>query len=115
MLLVFMLIENGFVDIVSSDVLVFEKSHNPYDERRLFVSLVLEKAKRFKSSDDKTLERAELIEQEYGIKGMDALHLACAEQLQVDAFITCDDKMNKKYQGILPRDKSSYLYNGLST
>ncbi len=102
MLLVFMLIENGFVEIVSSDVLVFEKSQNPYDERRLFVSLVLEKAKRFKSSDEKTLERAELIEQEYGIKGMDALHLACAEQLQVDAFITCDDKMIKKYLGILP-------------
>ena len=92
-----MLIENGFVDIVSSDVLVFEKYHNPYDERRLFVSLVLEKAKRFKSSDEKNFRTgwiAELIEQEYGIKGIDALHLACAEQLQMDAFITCDDKMN---------------------
>jgi len=102
MLLVFMLIENGFIDIVSSDVLVFEKSQNPYEDRRMFVSLVLERAKIFKSSDEKTLERAEEIEQQYGIKGMDALHLACAEQLQVDAFITCDDKMIKKYLGIIP-------------
>jgi len=101
MLLVFMLIENGFVDIVSSDALIFEKSQNPHDERRMFVSVVLEKAKIFNKSDEKILERAEEIEQQYRIKGMDALHLACAEQLQVDAFITCDDKIIKKYQGIL--------------
>ncbi|MDM8558504.1 PIN domain-containing protein [Candidatus Parabeggiatoa sp. HSG14] len=101
MLLVFMLIENGFVDIVSSDALVFEKSQNPHDERRMFVSLILQKAKAFKSNDEKTLKRAEEIEQQYGIKGMDALHLACAEQLQVDAFITCDDKMIKRYMGLL--------------
>ncbi len=38
----------------------------------------------------------EEIEQQYGIKGVGALHLAYAEQLQVDALITCDDKMMMK-------------------
>jgi hypothetical protein len=44
MLLLFMLIENRFIEIVSSDALVFEKSQNPHDDRRMFVSLVLQKA-----------------------------------------------------------------------
>jgi len=65
----------------------------------MFVSLVLQKATAFKSSDEKTLKRAEEIEQQYGIKGMDALHLACAEQLQVEALITCDERMIKRYKG----------------
>ena len=99
MLLLFMLIENHLVEIASSDVLIFEKSQNPYDDRRMFVSLVLQKAATFKSSDENTLKRAEAIEQQYNIKGMDALHLACAEQLQVDALITCDDRMIKRYKG----------------
>jgi predicted nucleic acid-binding protein len=99
MLLLFMLIENGFIEIVSSDVLIFEKSQNPNDDRRTFISLVLQKATTFKLSDENTLKRAEEIEQQYGIKGMDALHLACAEQLQVNALITCDDRMIKKYKG----------------
>lgn len=99
MLLIFMLIENHLVEIVSSDILVFEKSKNPHDERRMFVSLVLQKATTFKSSDEETLKRAEEIEQQYGIKGMDALHLACAEQLQVETLITCDERMIKRYKG----------------
>ena len=34
-----------------------------------------------------------------GIKGMDSLHLACAEALAADCFITCDDKIVKRYRG----------------
>lgn len=99
MLLLFMLIENRFIEIASSDALIFEKSRNPNDDRRMFISLVLQKATIFKLSDENTLKRAEKIEQQYGIKGMDALHLACAEQLQVKALITCDDQMIKRYKG----------------
>lgn len=53
-----------------------------------------------KSIDVKALARAEEIES-FGIKGMDALHLACAEQLRIDVFITCDDKILKKYKGAM--------------
>ncbi|MCK5522893.1 MAG: PIN domain-containing protein [Thiomargarita sp.] len=101
MLLIFMLIENHFIEIVSSSALTFEKSQNPYDERRMFVDQVLQKATVFESGDKNTLKRAEEIEQQYGIKGVDALHLAYAEQLQVDALITCDDRMIKRYKGNL--------------
>jgi len=34
-----------------------------------------------------------------GVKGLDALHLACAERLQVGYFVTCDDKNIRKYTG----------------
>lgn len=35
------------------------------------------------------------------IKDVDSLHLACAEALKVDCFITCDDKLIKRYRGVL--------------
>jgi predicted nucleic acid-binding protein len=34
-----------------------------------------------------------------GIKGLDALHLACAERLKADYFVTCDDRVIRKYTG----------------
>lgn len=97
-LLIFVLIEREMVELVSSDVLRFENSENPYDERKVFVESVLSKSRRSKSVDDKTLKRATEIEK-LGIKGMDALHLACAEDLGTDVFITCDDRILRRYKG----------------
>ena len=88
------------MDIVSSDVLLFENTKNSYNERKIFVNSVLQKAKVFQTINDKILKRAQEIEK-YGIKGLDSLHLACAEELKVDYFITCDDKIVKKYNGKL--------------
>lgn len=62
-------------------------------------SRILGKATEFQPLDQEILTRAEEIEATMKIKGMDALHLACAEALGVDYFITCDDRMIKKYQG----------------
>jgi len=100
LLVIFMFIENQIVDIVSSDVLLFENTKNSYNERKIFVNSVLQKAKVFQTINDKILKRAQEIEK-YGIKGLDSLHLACAEELKVDYFITCDDKIVKKYNGKL--------------
>jgi predicted nucleic acid-binding protein len=100
MLVVFVLIENQVVDIVSSDVLLFENLQNPHNERRTFVGLVLERAKSFHAINDKILKRAQEIEV-CGIIGLDSLHLACAELLEADCFVTCDDKILKKYRGNL--------------
>ena len=36
-----------------------------------------------------------------GIKGLDALHLACAERLKADYFVTCDDRIIRKYTGTI--------------
>ena len=86
------------MDIVSSDALLYENSLNPYDDRRVFVHTVLKKAKVFQIISDKILKRAQEIESE-GIRGCDSLHLACAEASEIDFFITCDDKIIKRYNG----------------
>ena len=99
-LIIFMLIENQIADIVSSDVLLFENAQNPYNERKIFVNSVLKKAKAFQTINDEILRRAQEIEK-YGISGIDSLHLACAEELKADYFITCDDKIIKRYNGKL--------------
>ena len=98
MLIVFMLIESRNIEIVSSDVLLFENDKNPHIERRIFVSSILKNASETQPIDDKILIRAQEI-QELNIKGLDALHLACAERLKLDYFITCDDKIIKNYKG----------------
>ncbi len=48
--------------------------------------------------NDSLAKRAQEIEV-MGIKGLDALHLACAERLKADYFVTCDDRMIRKYTG----------------
>lgn len=62
--------------------------------------MFLQKANRIQSINDKILERAQNIEKD-NIGGIDALHLACAEELGADYFITCDDRIIKRYRGLL--------------
>jgi len=100
MLLVFGLIEKRIISIVSSDVLAYENIRNPYAERKIFVTSVLRKARVIQTLNDSLAKRAQVIEV-MGIKGLDALHLACAERLKVDYFVTCDDRMIQKYTGTI--------------
>ena len=98
MLLIFGLIEKRIIAIVSSDVLVYENSRNPYSERQIFVTSVLRKARVIQTLNDSLAKRAQEIEV-MGIQGLDALHLARAERLKVDYFVTCDERMIRKYTG----------------
>ena len=100
MLLLFGLIEKRIISIVSSDVLVYENSRNPYAERQMFVTSVLRKARLIQTLNNSLAKRAQEIEV-LGIKGLDALHLACAERLKADYFVTCDDRMIQKYTGTI--------------
>jgi predicted nucleic acid-binding protein len=58
----------------------------------------LRKARVIQTLNDSLASRAQEIEAS-GIKGLDALHLACAEILKVDYFVTCDDRIIRKYTG----------------
>ena len=100
MLLVFGLIEKRIISIVSSEVLIYENSQNPYVERQMFVTSVLQKARVIQTLNDSLAKRAKEIET-LGIKGLDALHLACAERLKAGYFVTCDDRLIRKYTGIV--------------
>lgn len=98
MLIILMLIESQSIELTSSDVLIFENDNNPYEERRSFLSSIFKKAGHIQAINDSILLIAQEIEK-YKIKGLDALHIACAEKLEVDYFITCDDKIMKRYKG----------------
>jgi len=100
MLLVFGLIENRIISFVSSEVLIYENSQNPYAERKIFVTAVLRKARVIQTLNDRLAKRAQEIES-LGIKGLDALHLTCAERLKADYFVTCDDRIIRKYTGMV--------------
>lgn len=98
MLLVIGLIEKGIISIVSSEVLEYENARNPYTERHIFVAALLRNARMIQTLNDTLVKRAHDIEK-FGIQGIDALHLACAEKLKIDYFVTCDDKIIKRYTG----------------
>lgn len=93
------LCENGEIELVSSEVLVFESNRNPKMVRRGFGREVLAKAGIFINLDDEIEQRAEAFGK-IGIKPLDALHLASAEMARADYFCTCDNQLLKKGKGI---------------
>ena len=78
---------------------LFTKIHEThYTERQIFVNAVLRKARVIQTLNDGLAKRAQEIET-LGIKGLDALHLSCAEKLKSRYFVTCDDRIIRKYTG----------------
>ena len=51
------------------------------------------------SCDEGILDRSQEFEK-YGLMGMDAVHIACAEKAKADFFVTCDDNLIKKVKRI---------------
>ncbi|NOY60530.1 MAG: type II toxin-antitoxin system VapC family toxin [Calditrichaeota bacterium] len=93
------LLENEKIEIVSSDVLLFETQQNPNETRREYALEVLSKASGIIQLNSKIKKRAEQFSSQ-GIKPLDALHLASAEIGQVDYFCTCDDKLLRKAKSL---------------
>ena len=60
--------------------------------------------------NEKIRERARELEKQ-GLRSMDALHLACAEAAETDCFLTCDDRIVKRYKGRTDI-KSCGIYTG---
>ena len=55
MIMVFAMLEEDLLRLVSSEVLVYENEANSFAERRSFVTAILEKAKGFRRSMNKCL------------------------------------------------------------
>jgi len=51
------------------------------------------------SCDEGILDRS-LEFEKYGLMGMDAVHIACAEKAKADFFVTCDDNLIKNLKRI---------------
>ncbi len=95
--MILQLIEKQETDLITSSVLAFENSNNPFAERRRWVTNCLKLSEKDLSLNDVIRERASNLERQ-GIKPIDALHLACAETGEAEYFLTCDDKIVKRYE-----------------
>jgi predicted nucleic acid-binding protein len=90
-----LLLSETEIELISSDVLLFEVKRIPSVHRKKYVIEVLEESNVFIEINDRIENRATTLNTK-GIKSLDALHLACAEAAKADYFCTCDDKFLKK-------------------
>jgi predicted nucleic acid-binding protein len=89
------LVENGDLEMVSSEALEFEIGRTPDPERRTTAQDTLRLASEtIRVDDDIESDAAEYVDS--GFKPLDALHLACASDAAVEYLCTCDDKFRKK-------------------
>jgi predicted nucleic acid-binding protein len=89
----------GGIEIINSFVLEYENSLNQKAENKIIIDDILRTASRFIPFSSTIMKRAQELEC-FGITGMDALHLSCAEHAHADYFVTCDDMLIKKAQKI---------------
>jgi predicted nucleic acid-binding protein len=89
------LCQQKLLDMVHSDALRFEIAQTPDLQRKLFATEILKDASLYVTFTPPIVARAKALEQA-GIKPLDALHVACAEQGAAHYFCTCDDRLLKR-------------------
>jgi predicted nucleic acid-binding protein len=96
-ILVFQMIDTKLVELVSSPVLSYENSRNPFANNQKAMAYYLEKATIFQRITPDIYHRAVVLQQQ-GIKEIDALHVACCEFSKSDYFLTCDKRLINRCQ-----------------
>jgi predicted nucleic acid-binding protein len=97
--IVLQMVETRMVDLVSSSVLEYENSRNPYPLKQEAMNRYLQMAKARQVVDEAIRQRSEELGHN-GLKAVDALHVACAEMLRSDYFITCDKQLINRCAGL---------------
>ena len=92
------MIEANQVELVGSSVLDYENSRNPFPLRKRWANRCLGLAICRQVVDQDIKQRAQELEN-IGLKAIDALHVACAEQSGAECFLTCDDQLVGRYVG----------------
>jgi predicted nucleic acid-binding protein len=82
----------GQAELLSSEVLLYEGEQSSLSIRREHTLAVLSKAKNVINVTEKEKLRAANL-MIFGIKPLDALHVALAETGNADYFCTCDDRL----------------------
>ena len=98
-ILILQMIEAKLVELVSSSVLEYENSRNPFSVNQKSMEQYLQIATLRVLVDENILRRAKQLEQQ-GIKSVDALHVACVESSQSDYFVTSDKRLINRCQGL---------------
>ncbi len=92
-------IRSGTLELVWSYMLDFENAANPFEERRTTISGWRQYATMNIEETATILQRANLLAG-IGLKAKDALHIACAIAGECTYFVTTDDDILKRRQGI---------------
>ncbi len=98
--IILQMIEAKAVELISSSVLEYENSRNPYPIKQEAMNRYLQLAGLRQEVDEAIRQRAEELEQN-GLKAIDALHVACAEAVNSDYFITCDRRLINRCSGLM--------------
>jgi predicted nucleic acid-binding protein len=88
-------VDSEEVELIASEISVFETVKITEINRREFLLGVIAKSKQIFQANEITRQRAKELSR-VGIKALDALHLSAAEQCNADYFCTCDDRFYKK-------------------
>jgi predicted nucleic acid-binding protein len=91
-ILILQMVEAQLIELVSSSVLEYENSQNPFPVKQQAMSRYLQMATVRQQVDETIKQKAEQLEQQ-GIKAIDALHVACAMAANCDYLITCDRRL----------------------
>lgn len=94
------MVEASIIDLVSSSVLEYENSRNPYPLRQEAMNRYLQMARFRQEVNEAIRQRGEQLE-DNGLKAIDALHVACAEAVGSDYFITCDKRLINRCSGLV--------------
>lgn len=90
--------EAGEIELAKSSIHVLENNRSPFLLRRRWVERCLALATAEIALSESVRARAHALESG-GLKPLDALHLACAEVAGANYFISCDDRLTKRYSG----------------
>lgn len=91
-IIIFQMIETKALRLISSSVLDYENSRNPYPVKQRAMSKYLLLAQFRQTVNEPIRQRAKEFENN-GLKAIDALHIACAEAANSEYFITCDKRL----------------------
>jgi predicted nucleic acid-binding protein len=94
------LIEAGEARLIRSPIHDLENNRNPFPLRRRWIEKCLHLAEATVELNDSVKSRALALEHA-GMKALDALHLACAEAGGAERFLTCDDRLIRRYSGVM--------------
>ncbi|MBW4635107.1 MAG: PIN domain-containing protein [Iphinoe sp. HA4291-MV1] len=98
-ILILQMVEAELIELVSSSVLEYENSRNPFAINQQAMQRYLQMAVMKQQVNHTIKKRAEQLEKQ-GIQVVDSLHVACAEVSNSDYFITCDKRLINRSQGL---------------
>lgn len=90
--IILQMVETKLVELVSSSVLEYENSRNPFPVKQEAMNRYLQMAQSRQEVNEAIRQRAEQLEHN-GVKAVDALHIACAETAESNYLITCDKRL----------------------